>query len=80
MAMGIPIVCNQGVGDTSELVLQYESGYVMNDLEEKSFSVAIEQMKGIKWSKEKIREGAIQYFGLENGIQSYLRAYSKCLN
>ena len=32
MAMGIPLICNSGIGDTGEIILQHQSGFVFDEL------------------------------------------------
>ena len=42
MAMGIPLVCNFGVGDTDEIVTNYEAGSVINVFDDNQYLLAIE--------------------------------------
>lgn len=76
MAMGIPVICNAEVGDTDKIVLNYNSGLVVSEFNSKSFRQAIEEHLYKPYDRKKIRNGALSYFGLEKGIQSYLKIYS----
>lgn len=73
MAMGIPLVCNQGVGDTDFIVRKYHSGEVIETLETRAYqqSVATEKSYDI----QQIKDGAEDFFSLEKGIASYLQIY-----
>ncbi len=76
MGMGIPVICNEGVGDTDAIVSKYESGMVISSFDENAYHQAILQLENKLFSKEKIREGALDYFSLEKGIEKYAAVYS----
>jgi glycosyltransferase involved in cell wall biosynthesis len=76
MAMGKPVICNAGVGDTDEIVRNYNSGVVIDQLDKKSF----EQVTLNKFDAHLLRSGAIAYFGLESGINRYEQIYSSLLD
>lgn len=75
MAMGVPIICNEGVGDTDSIVHQYRSGVTISSFTEKSYQEAIEKLQGAKFNAENIRVNAKEYFGLNKGIENYLTIY-----
>lgn len=74
MAMGIPLVCNAGVGDTDRIVIHYQSGTVIQEMNEQSYDTAVQ--KGISYNKEKTIEGAKDYFSLETGVEKYAKIYA----
>ncbi|MCD2425195.1 glycosyltransferase [Niabella pedocola] len=80
MAMGIPVICNEGVGDTDMIVRKYHSGILINEFSEKAYSEGIEELLVFKNSPEDIRKGALNYFSLEDGINKYVGLYKKVLN
>lgn len=73
MAMGIPLVCNAGVGDTDNIVITYESGMVIENLNEQSYEEAVK--KGVLYGRDKTIEGAKEYFSLETGVKRYSEIY-----
>jgi glycosyltransferase involved in cell wall biosynthesis len=75
MAMGKPLICNSGVGDTDEIVRNYNSGVVIDSMDKKSF----EQVTLHQFDTHLLRSGAIAYFGLESGINRYEQIYSSLL-
>jgi glycosyltransferase involved in cell wall biosynthesis len=77
MAMGIPIVCNNGVGDVDEIVVKHQSGIIVRYFDHQS---AIAEMILRDMDQQKIRTGAISYFSLEKGIEQYSKIYSKLLD
>jgi glycosyltransferase involved in cell wall biosynthesis len=76
MAMGIPIICNAGVGDTDVIIKNYNSGLFLSEFNPKSYQQVIEEHHKRHYDPQNTRKGAISYFGLEKGIQSYLKIYS----
>lgn len=75
MAMGIPLICNAGVGDTDEIVRRYNSGLVLKDTSEKTLSSFSLDFDG--FDREKTMHGADEYFGLDHGVELYFSVYNK---
>jgi glycosyltransferase involved in cell wall biosynthesis len=74
MAMGIPVVCNTGVGDTDLIVRNHQAGILIETFEGESYKKAISQMEGTI-NIEGIQTGALHTFSLQKGIESYLKVY-----
>ncbi|RYY67991.1 MAG: glycosyltransferase [Chitinophagaceae bacterium] len=80
MAMGIPVITNDGVGDVREIVEKNEGGYVLKDFSDDSFNQIIAQIQsGAKFSPEKIRKAAIEIYSLESAVKTYAGVYQKIL-
>ena len=76
MAMGIPVITNEGVGDVSMIVKRYNSGIVLNAMNYKTFQETIIKIKsGLEFDKIRIREAAEEFYSLNNAIQNYLKVY-----
>ena len=54
MAMGIPIVCNTGVGDTDKIVLDYSSGVLVNSFTTEDYAIAIEKLNTTAFEEHQI--------------------------
>ncbi len=76
MAMGIPLICNAGVGDTDLVVEKYEAGTVLRMLTEDSFKENTE----FRFNKERTMRGAHEFYGLEEGIKRYYGIYERLIN
>ena len=74
MAMGIPAVCNSGVGDTDHIIQEYHSGYIVRDWNMEATIDAI-TANTENFSKEKIMAGAREYFSLQIGIDKFAAIY-----
>jgi len=79
MAMGIPLFCNEGVGDSSYIVKTYNSGIVVPEYTKEAYRQAIEKFRGTKFDAEAIRKGALDYFSLAGGIRRYRAVYDSLL-
>ena len=75
MAMGIPIICNSGVGDVDNIVKKYDSGTIF----EIGKKLNIESLLNNVFDENKIARGAKDYFSLEKGVESYLEIYAKII-
>jgi glycosyltransferase involved in cell wall biosynthesis len=75
MAMGIPLICNAGVGDTDEIVVRYRSGLVLEDTKEETLSAF--SLDFAAFDREKTMLGAREYFGLDRGVASYFQIYDQ---
>jgi len=76
MAMGIPLICNSGVGDTDVIVKKYHSGILVEAENKESYRKAIEEIQHLEsFNRDEIRSGASDYFSLEKGVQKYLEVY-----
>jgi len=77
MSMGMPVICNSGVGDSEFIVKKYNAGIVVDDFCEIAYLDAIDQMEQEAWaSPEIIRQGALDYFSLTLGVKTYASIYS----
>lgn len=77
MAMGIPVICNGGIGDTDKIVKDFHSGVVIVDFNKNDFLNAIEEIKTNNFDRDEIRNGAVSYFDLNLGVEKYYFIYKK---
>ena len=78
MAMGIPLICNAGVGDTDLVVEKYHAGQVLNELTDAAYIQSFESE--FNFMKSRTIEGAQEFYGLEEGVRRYLKVYKSILN
>lgn len=72
MAMGIPLVCNAGVGDTDLIVQKYHAGGIVEDFNDEEYQHAIDTLD---FNKEKSIRGAEEFFSLQSGVTKYYDIY-----
>lgn len=79
MAMGLPVVCNAGVGDTDMIVEQYCSGRLVKEMNMQSYEDTITDLLSSHFDAEHIRNGALDFFSLEKGVDQYAHIYKKTI-
>lgn len=79
MCMGIPVVCNANVGDTEWIVRKYQSGIVVENLNNQSYEKAANELLTSHFDTATIIRGASEYFSLQVGVKEYLGVYKKLL-
>ena len=76
MAMGIPVITNAGVGDVDSIIRKYNSGVVIPDLAIESFDRVADQISsGLVFDNLAIRNGAIDFYGLDKAVDKYAKVY-----
>ena len=79
MAMGKPIICNDYVGDTGDIIRRYDAGLVLSSFTPACFSEQISRLESCQFDKEKIRSGAEAVYSLANGVKKYSSVYENVL-
>lgn len=80
MSMGIPVVCNTGVGDTDHVVNMYRSGVLVTDFTTENYQKNIQTLTKAKFDIQELQQGASEFYGLDQGINNYLTIYETLLN
>lgn len=78
LGMGIPVVCNSGVGDVDRIVRDTQSGLLVEKFDDEEYDKVISQLDSLLTIEpEKLRAAAEKYYSLEEGVQRYLSIYNK---
>ncbi len=81
LGMGIPLICNNGVGDTDGVVRKEKVGLVVNDFSDNDYLNVAKQFNSLlSYDKEHLRNVAQEHFSLEEGVVSYAKVYSSLLS
>jgi glycosyltransferase involved in cell wall biosynthesis len=80
MAMGIPLVCNSGVGDTDGIVTNYQSGIVNQVIALEGYQESIKKLLSTPFSPAHLRAGALNYFNLAEGVARYAWVYNQIMD
>jgi glycosyltransferase involved in cell wall biosynthesis len=78
MAMGIPLICNDGVGDTAKVVQDYQAGYALKGFSTKDFETI--NIEFPNFNNIRCRQGAQEFYSLSEGISRYHKVYAKLLS
>jgi glycosyltransferase involved in cell wall biosynthesis len=80
LAMGLPVICNSGVGDTDYIVRNYQAGAVTDALTDEAFDRVIARMDDLlQLPPEHYRKAALDYFDLQKGVELYDQVYRSVL-
>jgi glycosyltransferase involved in cell wall biosynthesis len=79
MAMGIPVICNDQVGDTSIIVEKYDAGIVVKDFSKNAYTDYVKNLAGKVFDKHAIRRGAKEFYSLDSGVEKYKAVYEKVI-
>ncbi len=78
LAMGIPVICNAGVGDIDRIVEKHNTGLVLNELNDETSREAVERMDDLSnISPKELRQTAKILFALEKAVRMYKNVYNK---
>lgn len=80
MGMGIPVICNTGVGDVDLVVQETQCGVSIDTFSEASYETALNLFLQKDYEKQEIRQGAKTNFDLQEGIKKYGNIYLRLLN
>jgi glycosyltransferase involved in cell wall biosynthesis len=80
MGLGIPHICNAGVGDVETIVKDSGAGYAVTKFADEEFEKAFEFVTKMKITKDEIRNEGIKYYSLEKGVEKYASIYEKLLH
>ncbi|SHE68397.1 glycosyltransferase [Flavisolibacter ginsengisoli] len=80
MAMGIPVICNDQVGDTSIVVEKYDAGMVVKEFSREAYETYVRTLNGKAFNNEAIRRGAKEFFSLDTGVEKYRAVYEKIIH
>jgi len=78
LACGIPVVINEGIGDSGEIVEKERVGVVIKNFSRGEYQERLRQLKGLLMEndiKERCRNAAKKYFSLETAIEKYYKLY-----
>ena len=76
MSMGIPVICNSGIGDTDLIINEAESGILIKTFSKNSYQDAVMQIdNALKIEKRKTRAVATKYYDLEIASKTYIDIY-----
>lgn len=79
LAMGIPVICNAGVGDLGT-VERDGFGVVVQDLSEKEYEAACERLRNQVFQPAEIRTRSEKEYGLSENIRKYEAVYMRLKN
>lgn len=80
MGMGIPLICNDKVGDVGTIINESKAGVAIQKFDDEAYDAAILKIDDLlNLDPEKIRAEALKRFSLKGGVESYEKVYKMVL-
>jgi len=80
MAMGVPVICNSGVGDTDSVIRAWNSGLLVDQFTSTSYDQVINDFQKAHFDTHAMRNGAVAFFSLDEGVNRYKNVYERILS
>ena len=81
MSMGIPVICNAGVGDSDLIVQKYNAGWVVENFTEANYEMVVDAVEKSDFTEFKsISETCKSIFALEKGAEIFEKSYLRILD
>jgi len=78
MGMGIPLICNSGIGDTDKIMQESNAGILVKEFNDAAYDHVIGRIDELlKRDPGLIRAGAEQYYSLATGIELFRKVYDE---
>ena len=74
MGMGMPHICNAGVGDVDDIIDE-KSGVLIKNLNDAEYEKAIQKLLNTVFDKEYIRSRSQKIYSLSEGVDRYQQVY-----
>ena len=80
MNLGIPIICNSGVGDVNEIMEKSMPELIVKEFSNKEYERVIDLItNNYKPNQKTIIEISHSYYSLEKGVEKYKEVYHEIL-
>ena len=80
LGMGIPLVCNAGVGDVEEIMQHCPQGACLHDFSAESYQKTIDYMlQNSNTEPKSLYNVAQQFYSLAQGVEAYAGVYELCV-
>lgn len=76
LGMGIPVICNAGVGDVDDIITSTQSGILVKEFNADAYKEAIAQIdEYLAKDKKVFRDAAEKVYALKEGVENYTQVY-----
>ena len=81
LAMGIPVICNSGVGDSDYFMANNKAGFLLNSFNENEYIHLITELRlRDKKAPSEIRKISEAHFSLTKAVETYDNVYKQLLS
>ena len=83
LACGLPVIINNGIGDSDEIIERERVGAVIGEFNNREYEAAISKIEILLSEKETLKKrcmlAALKYFSLYSGAEKYRNVYEQLL-
>jgi len=80
LAMELPVIVNDGVGDVAQVVDETGAGVVIDRFDRQSYERALDSLESLRPKMDRWRVASRKWFDLEQGVDRYDAIYQSCLS
>ena len=81
MSMGIPVICNAGVGDSDLIVQKHNAGWVVDNFTEANYQLVVDAIEKSDFTEfSEISQSCKEIFALEKGAEIFEKSYVRILD
>ena len=80
MNLGIPIICNSGIGDVDKIMMECLPKYLIKSFNEKEYERVCNNVINSNHNRDLIISTSKKYYSLSVGIERYCKVYKKVIN
>ena len=81
MSMGIPVICNAGVGDSDLIVQKHNAGWVVDNFTEANYQLVVDTIEKSDFTEfSEISQSCKEIFALEKGAEIFEKSYVRILD
>ena len=80
LAMELPVIVNDGVGDVAQVVDETGAGVVIDRFDRQSYEQALDSLESLRPKMDRWRVASRKWFDLEQGVDRYNAIYRSCLS
>ena len=74
------MICNSGVGDTDSVIRAWNSGLLVDQFTSTSYDQVINDFQKAHFDTHAMRNGAVAFFSLDEGVNRYKTVYERVLS
>jgi glycosyltransferase involved in cell wall biosynthesis len=78
MSLGIPLICNDNVGDVEAILRDGGNGVLMSNFEDAACTKAIAELDAVLQADPQLNmQCALKHYSLQDGVKRYLGVYEQ---
>jgi len=77
LAMGVPVICNDNIGDLKTIIAQLKGGIAFDNFSDEQFEAIATEVLAFSSNPSELRKRAFEYYSLEAGVTKLEAIYTE---